>query len=81
MSQLHSHLTLQTVDLGISVICRGDPSWSRNLRLSHCSACLRVKLRRHAEQREIANAVVFVASPAASVITGAVLTADADATA
>ncbi|UIJ46961.1 SDR family oxidoreductase [Sphingomonas cannabina] len=36
-------------------------------------------LGRYAEPREIANAVVFLASPAASVITGAVLNADAGA--
>jgi len=36
-------------------------------------------LGRYAEPREIAHAVVFLASPAASVITGAVLTADAGA--
>lgn len=36
-------------------------------------------LGRYAEPREIANAVVFLASPAASVITGATLTADAGA--
>ncbi len=34
-------------------------------------------LGRYAKPREIANAVVFLASPAASVITGAILTADA----
>ena len=36
-------------------------------------------LGRYAEPREIAHAVVFLASPAASVITGAVLNADAGA--
>lgn len=36
-------------------------------------------LGRYATPREIANAVVFLASPAASVITGATLTADAGA--
>lgn len=36
-------------------------------------------LGRYAEPREIANAVVFLASSAASVITGAILTADAGA--
>ncbi len=36
-------------------------------------------LGRYADPREIANAVVFLASPAASVITGAVLNADAGA--
>ena len=36
-------------------------------------------LGRVAEPREIADAVVFLASPAASVITGAILTADAGA--
>ena len=36
-------------------------------------------LGRYAEPREIANAVVFLASPAASIITGAVLNADAGA--
>ncbi|MDZ4392068.1 SDR family NAD(P)-dependent oxidoreductase [Cypionkella sp.] len=36
-------------------------------------------LGRYAEPREIANAVVFLASPAASAITGTVLTADAGA--
>jgi 3-oxoacyl-[acyl-carrier protein] reductase len=36
-------------------------------------------LGRYAEPQEIANAVLFLASPAASVITGAVLTADAGA--
>ncbi len=36
-------------------------------------------LGRYAEPREVANAVVFLASPAASVITGAILTADAGA--
>jgi 3-oxoacyl-[acyl-carrier protein] reductase len=36
-------------------------------------------LGRYAEPREIANAVVFLASPAASVITGATLNADAGA--
>lgn len=38
-------------------------------------------LGRYAEPREVANAVVFLASPAASVITGAILTADASAVA
>ncbi|WP_347302985.1 SDR family oxidoreductase [Croceibacterium sp. TMG7-5b_MA50] len=36
-------------------------------------------LGRYADPREIANAVVFLASPAASVITGAILNADAGA--
>ena len=36
-------------------------------------------LGRYAEPREIANAAVFLASPAASIITGAVLNADAGA--
>lgn len=36
-------------------------------------------LGRYAKPREIANAVAFLASPAASVITGAILTADAGA--
>lgn len=36
-------------------------------------------LGRYAEPREVANAVVFLASPAASVVTGAILTADAGA--
>lgn len=36
-------------------------------------------LGRYAEPREVANAVVFLASPAASVITGAILNADAGA--
>lgn len=36
-------------------------------------------LGRYAEPREIANAVVFLSSPAASVITGAILNADAGA--
>ncbi|MGX1309580.1 3-oxoacyl-[acyl-carrier protein] reductase [Amorphus suaedae] len=36
-------------------------------------------LGRYADPREIANAVVFLASPSASAITGAVLTADAGA--
>lgn len=36
-------------------------------------------LGRYGEPREVANAVVFLASPAASVITGAILTADAGA--
>jgi NAD(P)-dependent dehydrogenase (short-subunit alcohol dehydrogenase family) len=36
-------------------------------------------LGRYGEPHEIANAVVFLASPAASVITGAILTADAGA--
>jgi NAD(P)-dependent dehydrogenase (short-subunit alcohol dehydrogenase family) len=80
MSQLHSHLILQIVGLGISVICRGASSCRHKLRLSHCAACLRVKLVRHAEPREIANAVVFLDCPAASLMTDAVLTADAGAT-
>ncbi|TIW43125.1 MAG: SDR family oxidoreductase, partial [Mesorhizobium sp.] len=36
-------------------------------------------LGRYAQPREVANAVVFLASPAASVITGAILTADGSA--